>query len=81
MELYEYAQPEVMAGKKILYLHGFASSGQSGSVRTLRLLLPQTEIIAPDIPEKPQEALRPGAAGPRDRDLDGRHVRRTPEGI
>ncbi len=57
MELYEYAQPEVMAGKKILYLHGFASSGQSGSVRTLRLLLPQTEIIAPDIPEKPQEVL------------------------
>lgn len=57
MELYEYARPEVMAGKKILYLHGFASSGQNGTARTLRTLLPQTEIISPDIPEEPAEAL------------------------
>ncbi|MCQ2133726.1 MAG: esterase [Bacteroidales bacterium] len=57
MELYEYARPEVMAGKKILYLHGFASSGQNGTVKTLRTLLPQTEIIAPDIPVEPAEAM------------------------
>ena len=57
MELYEYACPEVMEGKKILYLHGFASSGQNGSVRTLQTLLPRTVIVAPDIPAEPEEAL------------------------
>ncbi len=44
MELYEYARPALMAGKKILYVHGFASSGQNGSVKTLRLLMPQAEV-------------------------------------
>jgi len=58
MELYEYARPEVMAGKKILYLHGFASSGQTGTARTLRTLLPQTTVVSPDIPEDPHEAVR-----------------------
>ena len=43
MELYEYARPGLMAGKKVLYVHGFASSGQTGSVHTLRLLLPDLE--------------------------------------
>ena len=57
MELYEYACPEVMDGKKILYLHGFASSGQNGSVRTLQILLPRTTVVAPDIPAEPTEAL------------------------
>lgn len=57
MELYEYARPDLMTGKKILYLHGFASSGQNGTVKTMRLLLPKTEVIAPDIPVEPSEAL------------------------
>ncbi|MGN1216305.1 MAG: YqiA/YcfP family alpha/beta fold hydrolase [Candidatus Cryptobacteroides sp.] len=57
MELYEYARPRLLAGKKLLYVHGFASSGQSGSVRTLRTLLPETEIVAPDLPVSPNEAL------------------------
>lgn len=57
MELYEYARPALMSGKKILYLHGFASSGQSGTVRALRLLLPSAEIIAPDIPVDPHGAV------------------------
>ena len=56
MELYGYARPEVMAGKKIIYLHGFASSGQTGTARTLRVLLPQTEVLSPDIPEDPYVA-------------------------
>jgi len=42
---------------KILYLHGFASSGNNGSVRLLRSLLPDDEIISPDIPVEPAEAL------------------------
>ncbi len=57
MELYEYARPEVMSGKKILYLHGFASSGATGTARTLRVLLPQTEVLSPDIPEDPHVAV------------------------
>lgn len=50
MELYEHARPDLLKGKKLLYVHGFASSGQSGTVRALRTLLPETEVIAPDVP-------------------------------
>ena len=57
MELYEYARPGLMAGKTILYVHGFASSGQTGSVKTLRLLLPDAAVIAPDLPVEPAEAI------------------------
>lgn len=57
MELYEYARPGLMAGKKILYVHGFASSGQNGSVRTLRLLMPRAQVLAPDLPVEPFDAM------------------------
>lgn len=57
MELYEYARPGLMSGKKILYVHGFASSGASGTVKTMQLLLPQTIIIAPDLPIEPESAM------------------------
>ncbi|MBR5660696.1 MAG: esterase [Bacteroidales bacterium] len=57
MELYEYARPGLMAGKKVLYVHGFASSGQTGSVHTLRLLLPDAAVVAPDLPVDPNEAM------------------------
>lgn len=42
---------------KIIYFHGFGSSGASGTVEALRNLLPEDEIIAPDIPIDPLEAL------------------------
>lgn len=42
---------------KIIYFHGFASSGASGTVQTLRKIMPDIEVIAPDIPIDPQEAL------------------------
>jgi len=42
---------------KIIYFHGFASSGASGTVQTLRKKLTDDEIIAPDIPVDPAEAL------------------------
>ena len=42
---------------KLIYFHGFGSSGASGTVETLRNLLPKAEIIAPDIPVDPVEAL------------------------
>lgn len=42
---------------KIVYLHGFGSSGTSGTVQLLSQLLPEAEIVAPDIPVDPAEAL------------------------
>lgn len=43
---------------KIVYLHGFGSSGTSGTVELLRKSLPEgTEVVAPDIPVDPREAL------------------------
>ena len=42
---------------KIIYFHGFGSSGASGTVETLRNLLPNVDVIAPDIPVDPIEAL------------------------
>ena len=43
--------------KTIVYLHGFGSSGQSGTVKHLRRVLPQFNVLAPDIPISPSEAL------------------------
>ena len=42
---------------KIVYFHGFASSGATGTAQLLRKMLPDDEIIAPDIPMDPEEAL------------------------
>lgn len=43
--------------KKIVYFHGFASSGASGSVLLLRKHFITDRILAPDIPLDPAEAL------------------------
>lgn len=43
--------------KKLMYLHGFGSSAASGTVKTLRELLPDFDIVAPDIPVDPVDAL------------------------
>ena len=43
--------------KKLIYLHGFGSSAASGTVKTLRELLPDFDVVAPDIPVDPAEAL------------------------
>lgn|SRR5574344_161373 len=42
---------------KIIYFHGFGSSHASGTVEILRHILNEDEIIAPDIPVDPVEAL------------------------
>ena len=42
---------------KIAYFHGFASSGATGTAQLLRQLLPECEIISPDIPMDPEQAL------------------------
>ena len=43
--------------KTIIYLHGYGSSGLSNTVSYLRKLMPDCEVIAPDIPVDPKEAL------------------------
>jgi hypothetical protein len=49
--------PELMKGKKIMYVHGFGSSGQSGTVLRIREVLPSAIVVAPDLPIHPEEAL------------------------
>jgi predicted esterase YcpF (UPF0227 family) len=48
---------DLMKGKKIMYVHGFASSGQSGTVKRLRVVFPGATVIAPDLPIHPEEAI------------------------
>ncbi|MCI6118353.1 MAG: esterase [Prevotella sp.] len=54
---YHIEYPSLMKGKRVMYVHGFASSAQSGTVTLLRQLMPNAEIIAYDIPLDPQEAI------------------------
>lgn len=42
---------------KILFIHGLASSGAYKMASTLRILLKGSEVIAPDVPIDPSEAL------------------------
>ena len=41
----------------IVYLHGLSSSGQSITANKLRELFPDGNVIAPDLPVNPNEAL------------------------
>ena len=49
--------PELYGGKTILYVHGFGSSGQSGTVGRIRQVLPGATVVAPDLPIHPEEAM------------------------
>ena len=42
---------------KILFIHGLASSGAYRMASTLRILFKESEVIAPDVPIEPDEAL------------------------
>lgn len=42
---------------KILFIHGLASSGRYKMANSLRILLRPVEVIAPDVPIEPGEAL------------------------
>jgi len=50
--------PQLMQGKKILYVHGFASSGASGTAKSLRQLMPNATIISPDLPLSAHAAIQ-----------------------
>lgn len=54
---YQTQFPSLMEGKKIMYVHGFGSSAQSGTVKLLRQLMPNAEVVAKDMPIHPEEAL------------------------
>lgn len=54
---YVKTYPDLMAGKKIMYVHGFGSSGQSGTVSRLREILTGTVVVAPDLSIHPAEAM------------------------
>ena len=44
--------------RKLMYVHGFASSGSSGTVMTLRRHMTGWRVVAPDLPVDPFEALQ-----------------------
>ena len=41
----------------VVYVHGLSSSGASSTADSLRKLLPEYEVLSPDLPVQPQEAL------------------------
>src|ERR1035437_3470427 len=47
-----------MKNNKLLYIHGLSSSGNSSTAKNLAQLLPDVEVIAPDLPINPVEAIR-----------------------
>ena len=49
--------PSLMCGKRIMYVHGFGSSAQSGTVSRIRSTFPQAEVVAFDLPIHPEEAM------------------------
>ena len=57
MNPYIKQYPDLCKGKKVLYVHGFGSSGQSGTVTRIREVLPNADVIAPDLPVRPEEAI------------------------
>ena len=48
---------DIMSGKTILYVHGFGSSAQSGTVKRIQDTLPQSKVVAYDLPLHPEEAM------------------------
>ena len=57
MNPYIKQYPELFKGKKVMYVHGFGSSGQSGTVKRIREVLPNAVVVAPDLPVRPEEAM------------------------
>ena len=49
--------PDLMAGKKIMYVHGFGSSAQTTTVTRLQQTFPRSKVIAYDMPIEPHEAI------------------------
>ena len=54
---YKKTFPNLMVGKKIIYVHGFMSAGSTHTAQILRDYMPQATVIAPDLPIQPEEAM------------------------
>ena len=54
---YNRAFPNLMKGKKVMYVHGFASSAKSGTVALLRALMPNAKVVARDVPVDPRQGM------------------------
>lgn len=54
---YKKVFPDLMVGKKIIYVHGFMSAGSTHTAQILREYMPEATVIAPDLPIHPQEAI------------------------
>lgn len=48
---------DLMVGKKIVYVHGFMSSGATHTAKILQEYMPESTVIAPDLPIHPEEAM------------------------
>lgn len=49
--------PQKNSTVKLLYLHGFASCGDSNKTRLLKSFLGQSSVLAPDLPVAPEKAV------------------------
>ena len=54
---YKKTFPNLLVGKKIIYVHGFMSAGSTHTAQILRDYMPQATVIAPDLPIHPEEAM------------------------
>ena len=54
---YKKTFPDLIVGKKIIYVHGFMSAGSTHTAQILRDYMPQATVIAPDLPIHPEEAM------------------------
>lgn len=50
--------PELMAGRKLMYVHGFMSAGSTHTAQLLREFMPESTVISPDLPLHPEEAMQ-----------------------
>lgn len=54
---YQKTFPDLMVGKKILYVHGFGSAGSTHTAQLLRQFMPNSSVVSPDLPVPPEEAM------------------------
>lgn len=54
---YQKSFPQLMEGKRIVYVHGFGSAGSTHTAEMLRQLMPHATVISPDLPIHPEEAI------------------------
>mgnify|MGYP003462133058 FL=1 len=54
---YQKIFPDLMSERKIMYVHGFMSAGSTHTAQLLREYMPKSEVIAPDLPIHPADAM------------------------